>query len=145
MFDEYVGVERVPSEALVERHEGRTAEQECVLRTHRAGVLQGSVDDEPSKAMALHAGCDGHPADAHHLCRGVADRDRQSQQASVCHEPVFVSDAEVFFFGSQVKPVEETPKGSSLLPRISSWSALVYWGSRITVSATENRFSDIAT
>lgn len=90
-----------------------------MLRTHRAGVVQGSCDDEASQALTLHAGGDGHPADAHHLCLGVADRDRQSSQAGVCHEPVFVSDAEVFFFGSQVRPAEATPKGSSPLPRIS--------------------------
>ncbi|MDH6628328.1 hypothetical protein M2271_006160 [Streptomyces sp. LBL] len=56
------------SRHMGERHKGRPAEQERVLGTHRAGVLQGSRDDEPSQALTLHTGCDGHPADAHHLC-----------------------------------------------------------------------------
>ncbi|KUN58029.1 hypothetical protein AQJ46_44355 [Streptomyces canus] len=83
LFDQYVRIERVPSEATVERHEGRPAEQECMLRTHRAGVLQCSCDDEPSQAPTLHTGGDGHPADSHHLCLGITDSDRQSPQAGV--------------------------------------------------------------
>ncbi|MFF0086677.1 hypothetical protein ACFYR1_44420 [Streptomyces canus] len=40
-------------------------------------MVQGSCDDEASQALTLHAGGDGHPADAHHRCLGVADRDTE--------------------------------------------------------------------
>lgn len=145
MFDEYVLVERVPSKALVERHEGRPTEQQCVLRTHRAGVLQGSCDDEPSQALTLHAGCDGHPADTHHLCLGVADRDRQSQQAGVCHEPAFVSDAEVFFFRQPGQTVRGDAEGIVAFAKDLLLVRLRVLGSRTALGATENRFSDIPT
>ncbi|KIZ16516.1 hypothetical protein SNA_19545 [Streptomyces natalensis ATCC 27448] len=77
MFDEDVLVQLVPSEALVQRDEGRPAKQECVLRAHRAGVVECRCDHEPGQPLALHVGCDSHSTDAHHLCFGVADRDRQ--------------------------------------------------------------------
>jgi hypothetical protein len=99
LFDAYVLVEWVPSETLVQRHKGRSAEQECVLRTHRASVVECRRDHEPSQPLALHVGCDGHSPDAYHLCPHVTDRNRQPQQAGMGHKPVAVSDPEVFFFG----------------------------------------------
>ncbi|GEB54396.1 hypothetical protein GCM10017674_81430 [Streptomyces gardneri] len=77
MSDEYMLVERMPPEALVQRHEGRPAEQERMVRTHRARVVECRCDDEPSQTMTSHVGCDGHSADAHHLRLGGTDRDRQ--------------------------------------------------------------------
>ncbi len=77
MFDKYRLVEGVPSEALVQRHKGRPAEQERVLRTHRASVVKCRCDHTPGQPLTLQVGCHSHSTDAHYLCLDIADRNRQ--------------------------------------------------------------------
>ncbi len=79
MFDKHLLVEGVPSEALVQRHEGRSAEQERVLRTHRASVVKCRCDHAPGQPLALHVGCDGYSTDAYHLCLDITDRNWQPE------------------------------------------------------------------
>jgi hypothetical protein len=92
-------LKRLPTESLVERNEGRSAEEKPVLWPHCPGVVHGRRYDQPCQSTASQVRRNSHPADARHLCADLSDRYGEPQQTCVCDEAALLPDAEMIFLG----------------------------------------------